>query len=126
MYAAGLVFGSGSMYRKGLGMGADGAHLAPLARKVHGNSFASAKPATLYQLVDKASGRHLKWGMTSANPLRARYSQDFLHDKHIIPIAAGTRREMFQMERWLSERLPGEWNKEPWHGTKEFPFFFGQ
>jgi hypothetical protein len=32
---------------------------------------------------------------------------------------------MFATERWFSERLPGSLNKEPWHGTQEFPFFFG-
>jgi hypothetical protein len=91
LYAAGLVFGSGSMYRKGLGMGADGAHLAPRIEKVRANSFASTKPATLYQLVEKGTGKHLKWGISSA--LHRRYSRGFLEEMNaeIIPMATGTR-----------------------------------
>ena len=122
LYAAGLVFGSGSMYRKGLGMGADGAHLAPRIEKVRANSFASTKPTTLYQLMDKATGRHLKWGISG--DLRARYTEGFMRDKRMIPIVTGTRQEMFATERWLVERLPGPLNHEPWAGARrwEFPY----
>jgi hypothetical protein len=45
--------------------------------------------------------------------------------KEIRPIDSGMRADMFAAERWLSERLPGELNREPWRGRYhgDFPFF---
>ena len=121
------MFGSGSMYRKGLGFADEGARLAQLARKLHGNSFASTKPAHLYRLNDEA-GNLVKWGVTSADPIEGRYAKAFLKDINMVPIATGTRPDMFMIERWLAERYPGQLNHEPWAGMKlgePLPISFG-
>jgi hypothetical protein len=76
---------------------------------VHGNSLASPRLATLYQLTD-TDGNLLKWVITSrANPL-TRYTQSFMSDKFMIPVAQGSRAEMAGLERALTERIPGPLN----------------
>jgi hypothetical protein len=41
----------------------------------HGNSLASDRPTTLYQLTDAETGAHLKWGITSEVNPASRYTQ---------------------------------------------------
>jgi hypothetical protein len=81
--------------------------------KCHGNSLASPKVTTLYQLVN-SSGAVLKWGISS-NPGR-RYSPTFLASIHatLVPIMTGTRRSMAQIERSAVSQRPGLLNFESW------------
>ncbi len=84
---------------------------------VHGNSLASTRLTTLYRLND-VDGNLLKWGITSqVNPLR-RYSRSFLSDKQMIPMLQGTRSEIARIERFLTERVGGPLNLEPWAGSQ--------
>ena len=88
----------------------------------HGNSLASDRPTTLYQLTDAESGAHLKWGISS-NP-GVRYSAADLEGKIMTPIQTGTRADMAAVERQLVERLPGPLNHEPWAGAQLGNFRF--
>ena len=83
----------------------------------HGNSLASTKATTLYQLVDKTTGTLLKWGISS-NPLR-RYSTTFLSsiNAKLVPILTGSRRSMANIERSATSQLPGPLNFERWAGS---------
>lgn len=85
--------------------------------RVHGNSFASQRPTTLYQLTDAETGAHLKWGITSKTNPMARYTAAQLQGKILNPIQVGSRAEMAALERLLVERLPGPLNCEPWAGA---------
>jgi RHS repeat-associated protein len=83
----------------------------------HGNSLNSTRPTVLYQIRDRATGEHLKWGITSeANPL-SRYTRKQLQGKVMDIIARGTRKDMAAHERYLTERWPGPLNRESWAGT---------
>lgn len=121
---AGLLgFGVGKL----LGLGADWllGRLATSSLQVaragglalHGNALASGRLTTLYQLSD-LEGNLLKWGITSEPNYLSRYSQGFLADKIMIPIAQGLRAEMAAMERVLTERVPGRLNLERWAGSQ--------
>ena len=101
------------------------ARLAPSPSSgLHGNSLASTRPTTLYQLTDDA-GAHLKWGITSeANPM-ARYSAAELQGRFLNPIQVGSRADTAALERWFVERAPGPMNLEPWAGTVQESIFGG-
>jgi hypothetical protein len=89
----------------------DGASIwAHNADGCHGNSLSNTRETTLYELVDRATGGILKWGISN-NPAR-RYSQTFLNNNNarLVPIMSGTRRRMAQIERSLVMQLPGPWN----------------
>ncbi|HLB49908.1 MAG TPA: hypothetical protein VJL59_23055, partial [Anaerolineales bacterium] len=94
-----------------------------------GGTFSKALLSTsttyLYQLVDKTTGQHLKFGISSTP--RTRYSQVFMSDKTMRIISSGSRAEMLASERWLVERLPGRLNLEPWAGARygQFQLFPG-
>jgi hypothetical protein len=77
---------------------------------VHGNSALSPKTTYLYKLVDKASGRFLKWGITQN--MARRYSNAFMADKKIIEVTRGARSLMMTAERWLIQSARGELNHE--------------
>ncbi|MEV6598723.1 RHS repeat-associated core domain-containing protein [Actinoplanes sp. NPDC051346] len=90
----------------------------PPSSGVHGNSLNSTAPTVLYQLTDKVSGAHLKWGITSnPNPF-ARYTKAEMAGKDMTIIANGTRADMAAHERFLTERWPGPLNHEKWAGSK--------
>src|SRR5262249_25497995 len=63
----------------------------------HGNSYASQKLTTLYQLVTKKGQQFLKWGISS-NPTK-RYPAKYMADKLMIPVNQGQRRMMATLER---------------------------
>lgn len=75
----------------------------------------SQAETTLYQLND-SEGNLLKWGITN-NPT-GRYSQAFMQDKFLNPIATGSRADMATLERILTERVGGPMNYEPWAGSE--------
>jgi len=124
-YAAGLLFGSGRMWREGAGLGFDAAHLGS---KIHGNSYDSTKLTRLYKLND-SGGRFRKWGMTSEYPIAGRYAKNYLADNMMDDTGTvGSRREVAGVERWFEEYLPGPDNRAPWSGRHrwDFPSLFGQ
>jgi hypothetical protein len=82
---------------------------------IHGNSLDSPRPTTLYRL-DDADGNLLKWGITSRTNPQSRYTQMFLRDRNLVPIATGTRRDMARIERWMVQYHRGPLNREPWAG----------
>lgn len=81
---------------------------------VHGNSLLSKRATTLYQLVSKDTGEHLKYGITSEFPPERRYSEDYMKDKRMRALDTGTRSEMAYWERELTSANPGPLNKEKW------------
>jgi hypothetical protein len=89
----------------------------------HGNSLASDRPTTLYQLTDAETGAHLKWGISS-NP-GGRYTATQMEGKVMTQIQTGTRVDIAAVERQLVERLPGPENLEPWAGAQLGNIRFG-
>lgn len=81
---------------------------------VHGNSLLSKRATTLYQLVSKDTGEHLKYGITSESPPQRRYGQKYMEDKIMVVLDQGTRSEMAYWERELTSANPGPLNKEKW------------
>ncbi len=79
----------------------------------HRNSRNSPVLTYLYRLED-TSGNFLKWGIT--NNLRDRYTQDFMRDKVMTPVAQGSRSAMMDLEREAIEYMPGPMNYESWGG----------
>lgn len=82
----------------------------------YGNAHTSAKPATLYQLIDKSTEKVLKTGIT--NNIKRRYSNRFLDriNARLEQIATGSRRRMADVERIIVMRDPGPLNHEQWAG----------
>jgi hypothetical protein len=89
----------------------------PQALGVHGNSYASTRITTLYQLVDRTTNALVKWGI-SGN-IAKRYTETFLSSIHarLVPILTGSRRRMAQIERSATSQLPGPLNLERWAGS---------
>jgi RHS repeat-associated protein len=72
--------------------------------RVHGNSLASTRPATLYQRL--GPGRtHQKFGISQHWP--TRYSKKALGDHTLVPRRTGTRAAMRALEYRLNRRFPG-------------------
>jgi hypothetical protein len=94
-----LAYGTGLTFAAmiaGGGVDPNGHDTASIS--VHGNSLNSPKNTVLYQLVDRKTGEHLKFGITSqTSPLR-RYSREFMEDKRVIYLFEGSRREMYELE----------------------------
>jgi len=84
---------------------------------IHGNSLLSARPTTLYDLIETATGSRLKWGITSETNIQSRYSVGELEGRVMRTISRGTRSDMAALERWLVQRAPGPLNHESWAGT---------
>ena len=83
---------------------------------VHGNSALSPKTAYLYRLEDRATGAHLKWGVTDDPSQFGRYTSGYLEDKLMSFEDQGPRSLMLQIERDMTEIDPGHLNNEPWAG----------
>ena len=84
--------------------------------RVHGNSLASPRTASLYRLED-AEGNFLKWGVTQ--DMAKRYPTSFFADgKRIKEIAQGSRADIIRVERGLVETQPGPLNFERWAGRR--------
>ncbi|WP_035919665.1 polymorphic toxin-type HINT domain-containing protein, partial [Knoellia sinensis] len=81
--------------------------------RIHGNSLDSPRLTTLYRLEDQ-NGDLLKWGITGKENPERRYTQLFMEDKRMIPIATGSRREMAEAERLFVEYWRGPLNRERW------------
>jgi len=79
------------------------------------NENCGCRPTYLYAM-NGGDGGFLKWGI-SYNPAR-RYSKRFLNSfgGSLDVLMSGSRRDMLDMERTLTERYPGPLNKEPWAG----------
>ncbi|WP_205837287.1 RHS repeat-associated core domain-containing protein [Neorhizobium tomejilense] len=106
------IWAPGSFVGGGRGSGGAGKGTSKAAETVvHGNSKASPRPASLYELKSRA-GELLKYGI-SQNPDR-RYSRTFMVDKVIERLATGTRTEMLSLERQMVTKNPGPLNLEPW------------
>lgn len=86
---------------------------------VHGNSRTSTKPAVLYAQYD-GDGNFQKWGITDKvdNP-RARYGNTIPDDWEVVEMTRGSRTDMLDLERELSEKAPGKLNNESWAGSKQ-------
>ena len=86
---------------------------------VHGNSKTSTKPAVLYAQYD-ADGNFQKWGITQEvdNP-RARYGSGMPDDWEVVEMTRGKRSDMLELEKELSEKVPGQLNKESWAGKRK-------
>ncbi len=82
---------------------------------VHGNSYKSPRPATLYERFD-AEGNFLKHGV-SQDPA-TRYSAKELDGGFLVRKLTGPRRDIIAIERDLVERMPGPLNREPWAGIR--------
>ena len=89
--------------------------------RVHGNSFRSPSPTTVYDLQHHQTGFHYKFGITSAKPIEARYKREFLLDKKMVSLTTGSRADMYKLERKMVREKPGPLNREPWAGKKEKP-----
>jgi hypothetical protein len=87
-----------------------------VTERVHGNSRASEETAYLYRLEDRATGEHLKWGVTD-DPAH-RYTAEFMSDKRIVIEEQGARGDMLDLEREMVELDPGRLNSEPWAGAQ--------
>jgi hypothetical protein len=80
---------------------------------IHGNSFSSTKPTTLYGLYEK-TGKFLKHGISS-DPLK-RYTGKYMADKILVPVLVGARKKIATLEKLLVKQMPGELNHEGWAG----------
>ncbi|MFN8825957.1 MAG: RHS repeat-associated core domain-containing protein [Planctomycetota bacterium] len=81
--------------------------------KEHGNA-ANDAPAFLYAKF-AGDGSFQKWGVTK--DLNKRYTKTQLQGGRLEEIDRGPRSEMLRNERYLTERLPGVDNREPWAGS---------
>jgi hypothetical protein len=70
----------------------------PKVPEIHGNSLDSPKDTVLYELVNKQTGDHLKFGITSNPTPTNRYTRKFLEDKELIILDRGPRRLMHEIE----------------------------
>jgi len=77
--------------------------------------FSSTRTAQLYGLYNQ-DGTFLKWGISQN--VAKRYSQSFMANKYLDPIANGPRSDMLGLERNLVETRPGPLNREPWAGSR--------
>jgi len=82
---------------------------------VHGNSALSPQPAYLYARYQVNPPQFLKWGITE--DLSSRYTQAALENQELIVATQGGRSEMLELERQLTERMPGPLNLESWTGS---------
>ncbi len=68
----------------------------PKTPNIHGNSLDSPKETILYELVNKETLEHLKFGITS-DPAK-RYTKEFMKDKLMVELDRGRRRLMHEIE----------------------------
>ena len=89
---------------------------AQLPNSVHGNSLNSDRLCTLYRLIDKTTGEFLEWGITQSPDKRYPAAEmiKYIMDK----VCTGTRAEMLELERRLTETMPGPLNHERWAGAR--------
>ena len=87
---------------------------------LHGNSRSSTKPAVLYAMYD-GDGNFQKWGITDKvqNPKSGRYGSSLPDDWDVREMTRGKRTDMLDLERELSEKVPGPLNHESWAGSKK-------
>ena len=87
---------------------------------LHGNSRSSTKPAVLYAMYD-GNGNFQKWGITDKvkNPKSGRYGNSLPDDWDVREMTRGKRTDMLDLERELSEKVPGHLNHESWAGSKK-------
>ncbi|KGN77512.1 hypothetical protein HQ40_01265 [Porphyromonas gulae] len=88
--------------------------------QLHGNSRLSSKPTVLYAMYD-GDGNFQKWGITDKvnNPKSGRYGNSLPEDWDVIEMTRGRRTDMLDIERELSEKVPGPMNRESWAGSKK-------
>ncbi len=106
-----------------------GAKLAAVTCPVVGAAPLSARTTYLYQKVGPA-GEHLKFGITSAIPPRARYRAAQYAGGQMRILASGTRAQMAVLERALHRTLPlGPEERQIWYrvyqwlkGLDPFPY----
>ena len=75
----------------------------------HGNSFTSTKLTTLYALYSN-TGAFLKFGITSSADITKRYGGAggaFLKDKFMLPLLAGSRKQMGAIEKNVVNQAGG-------------------
>ena len=87
---------------------------------LHGNSRSSTKPAVLYAMYD-GDGNFQKWGITDKvkNPKSGRYGNSLPDDWDVREMSRGKRTDILDLERELSEKVPGPLNHESWAGSKK-------
>ena len=92
----------------------------PKPPSLHGNSKLSTKPAVLYAMYD-GEGNFQKWGITDKvnNPKAGRYGNSLPEDWTVVEMNRGKRLNMLELERELTEKLPGSKNRESWAGRKK-------
>lgn len=83
-------------------------------KPVHGNSYASTKPTSLYRAFSRSTGTFLKWGISSN--LKKRYPST--SDIFAIEVRTGSRAAMAALERRLVRRFGGPLNREPWSRSR--------
>ncbi|MEZ2737641.1 hypothetical protein, partial [Aneurinibacillus aneurinilyticus] len=85
---------------------------------IHGNSRNSPAVAALYAMYDDQA-KFQKWGITQeVDDLTKRYGTELPKGWTVEELSRGSRSDMLDLEKELSEKNPGKLNKEKHAGSK--------